>query len=184
MIAQSISIKGAGGKCAGCVLKAVELTSGGLLHVPASELGVEQSTLTVRQQSAVGIVVAQGAKAQTERSGEYAARLDGRQAAKQPLSWPSARTSGVKLQRLMAGGSETQVVFPCSRTYRDFRQLKRFHCGLLALGHSSACHAKTVIVNEAIGSAVLRGRATLLQFFSKMVSLKTEMLIIKRIARG
>jgi len=51
-------------------LKAVELTSGGLSLVPESELRVERSTLTVRQKSAAGIVVAQAAKAQTEGSGE------------------------------------------------------------------------------------------------------------------
>jgi hypothetical protein len=58
MTAKSISIKGAGCKFGGCALKAVELTSGGLSHVPESGLSVEQSTLTVRQKSAAGIVVA------------------------------------------------------------------------------------------------------------------------------
>jgi len=70
MIAKSISIKGAGCKFGGCALKAVELTSGGLPHVPESGLRVERSTLTVRQKSAAGIVAAQAAKAQTEGSGE------------------------------------------------------------------------------------------------------------------
>jgi hypothetical protein len=70
MIAKSISIKGAGCKFGGCALKAVELTSGGLPHVPEPELRVERSTPTVRQKSAAGIVVAQAAKAQTEGSGE------------------------------------------------------------------------------------------------------------------
>jgi len=70
MIAKSISIKGVGCKFGGCALKAVELTSGGLSHVPESGLRVEQSTLTMRQESAAGIVVAQAAKAQTEGSGE------------------------------------------------------------------------------------------------------------------
>lgn len=51
-------------------MKAVELTSGGLSHVPESELGVGRSTLTVRQESAAGIVAVQAAKAQTEGSGE------------------------------------------------------------------------------------------------------------------
>jgi hypothetical protein len=41
MIAKSISIKGAGCKSGGCALKAVELTSGGLSHVPESGLRVE-----------------------------------------------------------------------------------------------------------------------------------------------
>jgi hypothetical protein len=70
MIAKSISINGAGCKFGGCALKAVELTSGGLPHVPESGLRVERSTLTVRQKSAAGIVAAQAAKAQTEGSGE------------------------------------------------------------------------------------------------------------------
>ena len=56
MIAKSISIKGAGCRSGGCALKAVELTSGGLLHVPESGLRVERSILTVRQKSAAGIV--------------------------------------------------------------------------------------------------------------------------------
>ena len=70
MIAKSISIKGAGCKFGGCALKAVELTSGGLPHVPESGLRVEQFTLIVGQKSAAGIVVAQAAKAQTEGSGK------------------------------------------------------------------------------------------------------------------
>jgi hypothetical protein len=37
LIAKSISIKGAGCKSGGCALKAVELTSGGLLYVPESK---------------------------------------------------------------------------------------------------------------------------------------------------
>ena len=60
MIAKSISIKGAGCKFGGCALKAVELTSGGLPHVPESGLRVEQSTLTVWQKSAAGIVGRRG----------------------------------------------------------------------------------------------------------------------------
>ena len=70
MAAKSISIKDAGGKFGGCALKAVELTSGGLSHVPEPGLSVERSTLTVGQKSAAGIVVAQAAKAQTEGSGK------------------------------------------------------------------------------------------------------------------
>ncbi len=69
-VAKSISIKGTGCKSGGCALKAVELTSGGLLHVPESGLRVEQSILSVRQKSAEGIVAAQAAKAQTEGSGQ------------------------------------------------------------------------------------------------------------------
>jgi hypothetical protein len=70
MVAKSISIKSAGCKFGGCALKAVELTSGGLFHVPESGLRVERSTLTVGQKSAAGIVAAQAAKAQTEGSGK------------------------------------------------------------------------------------------------------------------
>jgi hypothetical protein len=70
MTAKSISIRGAGCKFGGCALKAVELTSGGLPHVPESELRVERSALTMRQKSAAGIVVAQAAKAQTVGRGE------------------------------------------------------------------------------------------------------------------
>ena len=63
MIAKSISIKGTGCKFGGCALKAVSLIAGDLLHVPESGLRVEQSTLTVQQKSAEGIVVPQGTKA-------------------------------------------------------------------------------------------------------------------------
>jgi len=69
-IAKSISIKGAGCKSGGCALKAVELTSGGLPHVPESGLRVKRFTLTVGQESAAGIVIATAMKAQTEGSGE------------------------------------------------------------------------------------------------------------------
>jgi len=69
-VAKSISIKGAGCKSGGCALKAVEFTSGGLLHVPESGLRVEQSILSVWQKSAAGIVAAQAAKAQTEGIGK------------------------------------------------------------------------------------------------------------------
>jgi hypothetical protein len=70
MTAKSISIKGTGCRFGGCALKAVELTSGGLAHVPESGLRVGRSILIVRQKSAAGIVVAQAAKAQTEGSGK------------------------------------------------------------------------------------------------------------------
>ena len=57
-IAKSISIKGAGCKSGGCARKAVELTSGGLSHVPEWGLGVERSMPIVGQKSAAGIVAA------------------------------------------------------------------------------------------------------------------------------
>jgi hypothetical protein len=60
MAAKSTSIKGAGGKFGGCALKAVSLITGGLSHVPESGLRVERSTLTVRQESAAGIVGRRG----------------------------------------------------------------------------------------------------------------------------
>jgi hypothetical protein len=41
LIAKSISIKGTGCKSGGCALKAVELTSGDLLFVSDTRLGVE-----------------------------------------------------------------------------------------------------------------------------------------------
>ena len=62
---KSISIKGAGCRFGGCVRKAVELTSGDLLSVSESRLGVEQSTLTGQQKSAEGILGAQALKART-----------------------------------------------------------------------------------------------------------------------
>ena len=70
MTAKFISIKSAGCKFSGCALKAVELTSGGLSHVPELGLRVERSALTVRQKSAAGILDAQAAKAQTKGSGK------------------------------------------------------------------------------------------------------------------
>jgi len=70
MIAKSTTIKGAGSRSDGCVLKADVLMAGGLLHVLESGLRVEQSTLTVQQKSAAGIVAASAAKAQTEGSGK------------------------------------------------------------------------------------------------------------------
>ena len=65
MTAKPLSIKGAGCKSAGCVRKAVELTSGDLPFVPESGLRVERSVLTGRQKSAAGKVVRQRMKAQT-----------------------------------------------------------------------------------------------------------------------
>jgi hypothetical protein len=57
MIAKPISIKGTGCKSAGCVRKAVELTSGDLPFVSESGLRVERLILTGRQKSAEGIIV-------------------------------------------------------------------------------------------------------------------------------
>ena len=57
MTAKPISIKGTGCKSAGCVRKAVELTSGDLPSVSESGLRVERSILTGRQKSAEGLLV-------------------------------------------------------------------------------------------------------------------------------
>jgi hypothetical protein len=74
MIAKPTSIKGTGGKSGGCAWKAIELTSGDLLHVTESRLRVEQSTLTVQQKSAAGVLVAQAMKAQTVRERQVGRR--------------------------------------------------------------------------------------------------------------
>jgi len=65
MITKPISIKGVGCKSGGCVLKAVELTSGDLPCAVQSRLRVERSVLTVRQKSAEGVLAARAVKART-----------------------------------------------------------------------------------------------------------------------
>ena len=55
--AKPISIKASGGKSGGGALKAVELTTGGLLHVVETRLERERFFLNVQQKSAKGIVV-------------------------------------------------------------------------------------------------------------------------------
>jgi hypothetical protein len=70
MIAKSITIKGWGGKSGRCVVKAVELTSGGLPGVLESGLNSSQGLLIAVQESAAGILGRRRLKAQTERSGE------------------------------------------------------------------------------------------------------------------
>ena len=52
-----VSIKASVGKSGGGALKAVELTTGGLLHVVETRLEKERFFLNVRQKSAKGIVV-------------------------------------------------------------------------------------------------------------------------------
>ena len=62
--AKPISIKASGGKSGGGASKAVELTTGDLLHVVDSRLEGKRFSLTVRQKSAEGKVVPQcGTKA-------------------------------------------------------------------------------------------------------------------------
>ena len=56
LIAKSISIKGQGCRYGRCAGKAIELTWGGLRHVPNLELRVPQGDLTVTQESAEGKV--------------------------------------------------------------------------------------------------------------------------------
>ena len=55
-IAKSISIKGQGCRSGRGAGKAIELTQGGLRHVPSSELGEPQGDLIGAQESAEGIV--------------------------------------------------------------------------------------------------------------------------------
>ena len=56
LIAKSISIKGQGCRSAGGAAKAIELTQGGLRHVPTLELREPQGDLTGAQESAEGIL--------------------------------------------------------------------------------------------------------------------------------
>lgn len=63
MIAKSSTIKGWGGKSGRCVVKAVELTSGGLSGVLESGLNNSQGLLIAVQESADGIVRRQRRKA-------------------------------------------------------------------------------------------------------------------------
>ena len=56
LTAKSISIKGQGCRSAGGAAKAIELTQGGLRHVPTLELREPQGDLTAAQESAEGIV--------------------------------------------------------------------------------------------------------------------------------
>ena len=59
MIVKPISIKGAKRRFGGRAWKAVELTSGGLLRVPESGLGVSRGILTAQQKSAVRVVASE-----------------------------------------------------------------------------------------------------------------------------
>ena len=56
LIAKSISIKGQGCRSDRGAGKAIELTQGGLRHVPTSELREPQGDLTGVQESAEGVV--------------------------------------------------------------------------------------------------------------------------------
>ena len=56
LVAKSISIKGQGCRFGRGAGKAIELTQGGLRHVPTSELGEPRGDLTAAQESAEGIV--------------------------------------------------------------------------------------------------------------------------------
>ncbi|PTB30283.1 hypothetical protein C9I56_02660 [Paraburkholderia caribensis] len=70
MIAKSITTKARGCRSDGCVVKAVELTSGGLCGVLESGLDDQQGALIAVQESAAGIVGRRRPKAQAERIGE------------------------------------------------------------------------------------------------------------------
>jgi hypothetical protein len=54
--AKSLSIKGQGCRSGRGAAKAIELTQGGLRHVPISELREPQGDLTAAQESAEGII--------------------------------------------------------------------------------------------------------------------------------
>ena len=56
LTAKSRSIKGHGCRSGGAAAKVIDLTWGGLRHVPFSELGKPQGDPTVLQESAEGIV--------------------------------------------------------------------------------------------------------------------------------
>jgi hypothetical protein len=56
LVAKSISIKGQGCRSGRDAAKAIELTPGGLRHVPTLEVREPQGDLTAAQESAEGIV--------------------------------------------------------------------------------------------------------------------------------
>lgn len=89
MIAKSISIKGAGRKFGGCARKAVELTSGGLRHVPAAGLREPRGSLTAAQKSAEGIL---GTWRRSTRLGHSPERGETAGLARTGNDMPKART--------------------------------------------------------------------------------------------
>jgi hypothetical protein len=77
-VAKSISIKGQGCRSGRCAGKAIELTWGGLRHVPNLELREPQGDLTVRQESAEGVVGQAVGKASEALQGRKAEQRIGR----------------------------------------------------------------------------------------------------------
>jgi len=77
-IAKSISIKSQGCRSGRCAGKAIELTWGGLRHVPNLELGEPQGDLTVTQESAEGVVGQAVGKASEALQGRKAEQRIGR----------------------------------------------------------------------------------------------------------
>src|SRR5213592_4544512 len=76
LTAKSISIKGQGCRSGRCAGKAIELTWGGLRHVPTSELREPQGDLTVMQESAEGVVGDAVGKASEALQGRKAEQTD------------------------------------------------------------------------------------------------------------
>ena len=81
LIAKSISIKGTGCRSGGCAWKAVELSSGGLLHVPESGLRVEAIHSDRVAEVSSGHSSGASSEGPNGRKRQQAARLDERQAA-------------------------------------------------------------------------------------------------------
>jgi hypothetical protein len=77
MTAKSISIKGAGRRFGGCVLKVVVLTSGDLDRVLATGLRGSRETLTAIQESAEGKVARSSGSAGSGQSPERGERTGG-----------------------------------------------------------------------------------------------------------
>ncbi|WP_281015530.1 MULTISPECIES: hypothetical protein [unclassified Mesorhizobium] len=75
-VAKSIFIKGQGCRSGRCAGKAIELTWGGLRHVPTSELREPQGDLTVMQESAEGVVGNAVGKASKALQGRKAEQMD------------------------------------------------------------------------------------------------------------
>ena len=104
-IAKSISIKSAGCKSGGCALKAVELTSGGLLHVPGSGLrgeAIHPDRAAEVSSGHTSCASDEGPNGRKRRiGGATRSAISGR---KPSFGWPLARRRGVKLCSFLAKG--------------------------------------------------------------------------------
>jgi len=105
----------------GCASKAVVLIAGGLAHVPESGLRVEQSTLTVRQESAAGVVARIAWETRKER------RPKRKEAASRRRDSMSDKRQ--KIQLRLAFGEETRSEAPMasgegSETHRAKRTIE------------------------------------------------------------